>query len=68
MQVDLTREEISAIAEDQEAFLQSIHSSQEECEDMAQCPVDHFDNEDGGEVLMRQTLIKKLDTALGKKT
>ncbi|MBN1567967.1 MAG: hypothetical protein JXA73_08975 [Acidobacteria bacterium] len=66
MQIDLTREEISAIAEDCEAYLESIHVPPvSECEDLTQCPEDHFDN-DGfpNEVPMRQALLKKLDKAL----
>ncbi len=76
--VDLTREEISIIAEDQEAALESIHiPNPDECDDLASCPIDHFDlsdpfsldenpgqSENQRDLRARQALLKKLDCVI----
>lgn len=73
MNIDLTREEISAISEDCEGILEGIHLPQNDCDDVAKCPLEHF-RESGNsgddlerEVNMRQGLIAKLDAAVRTK-
>lgn len=61
MQVDLTREEIEVVLEGSNNYLESYHEAlEEDCEDFAQCPRDHFWS-DAEDIPMRQALIRKLE-------
>lgn len=76
--IDLSTVELRLIAEDQESYLAGMHVEQEEeCEDLASCPLSHFDlsdpfslDENPGksetemEILHRQALIRKIDPFL----
>lgn len=67
--IELTREEISLIAEDCECALETIHVNEdgEDCEDFAFCPMWHFPDEDDTKTIeMRQALLKKLEAAIRK--
>jgi hypothetical protein len=65
MQIELSEWEKETILDDCIASLESIHiGSIEKCGGMCGCPPDHFKAEDDiGEVILRQALIRKLESA-----
>jgi hypothetical protein len=61
MIIDLSEHEIETIIDDCISFLESNHTGGfEECGEMSDCPVFHFDEQEA-EVVLRQVLIRKLE-------
>jgi hypothetical protein len=64
--MNLTIFELRMILDDCRAFLESNHiGSLDECGEMRDCPVNHFDEHEDG-VTLRQEMIEKIEAMIGE--